>query len=125
MASHRSPKIDGGQVGLHFVAIAALTAISTVLITLVLLDQICFASELKSTTSSLSNGTVNASTTTPVFSPVVNYDSGGIGAISVAVSDVNLDGKPDLVVANHNIGDAPGSSVSVLLGNGDGTFERH
>jgi uncharacterized repeat protein (TIGR01451 family) len=36
---------------------------------------------------------------------------------SVAVSDVNGDGKPDLVVANQN-----SNSVSVLLGNGNGTF---
>ena len=37
---------------------------------------------------------------------------------SVAVADVNGDGKPDLVTANY--GD---NTVSVLLGNGDGTFQ--
>jgi hypothetical protein len=36
----------------------------------------------------------------------------------VAVGDVNGDGKSDLVVANANAG-----TVSVLLGNGDGTFQ--
>ena len=38
--------------------------------------------------------------------------------ISVAIADVNGDGKPDLIVANYG-----GSSVSVLLGNGNGTFQ--
>jgi hypothetical protein len=36
---------------------------------------------------------------------------------SVAVADVNGDGKPDLVVANSD------NTVSVLLGNSDGTFQ--
>jgi hypothetical protein len=34
------------------------------------------------------------------------------------MGDFNGDGKPDLAVANVN-----SSSVSILLGNGDGTFE--
>ena len=42
----------------------------------------------------------------------------GSDPTSVAVADVNGDGKPDLIVANFN-----GSSVSVLLGNGNGTFQ--
>ena len=37
---------------------------------------------------------------------------------SVAVADVNGDGKSDLVVANYH-----SNSVSVLLGNGNGTFQ--
>jgi hypothetical protein len=36
----------------------------------------------------------------------------------VAVGDFNDDGKPDLAVANRSSGD-----VSILLGNGDGTFQ--
>jgi hypothetical protein len=36
----------------------------------------------------------------------------------VTVGDVNADGKPDLIVANQN-----SDSVSVLLGNGNGTFQ--
>ena len=51
------------------------------------------------------------------FQPVVAYDSGGVGAVSIAVADVNGDGKPDLIVANQD------GVVSVLLGNGDGTFQ--
>jgi hypothetical protein len=50
------------------------------------------------------------------FQAAVSYDTGGFLANSVAVGDVNGDGKPDLVVANQN-------SVGVLLGNGDGTFQ--
>src|SRR5258708_3417398 len=52
------------------------------------------------------------------FSPAVTYGSGGVDAWSVAVSDVNGDGKPDVAVANE--GD---NTVGGLLGNGDGTFQ--
>jgi FG-GAP-like repeat len=58
----------------------------------------------------------------PLFLPAVAYYSGGSdeggGVISVAVADVNGDGKPDLAVTNYNSG-----TVGVLLGNGDGTFQ--
>jgi hypothetical protein len=65
------------------------------------------------------------------FQPAVSYGSGGGGgAESVAVADVNGDGTPDLVVANSCPGvDSNGDCtivngiVSVLLGNGDGTFQ--
>ena len=65
----------------------------------------------------------------PVFLPVVTYDPAG-QSLSVAVADVNGDGKPDLLVANaciavagsdHNSDCAEGS-IGVLLGKGDGTF---
>src|SRR6188508_3666765 len=49
--------------------------------------------------------------TTPAFET-------GLGPISVAIGDVSVDGKPDLVVANDDA-----STVSVLLGNLDGTFQ--
>jgi len=42
----------------------------------------------------------------------------GAGPLSVALADVNGDKKLDLIVANR--GD---QSISVLLGNGDGTFQ--
>jgi hypothetical protein len=60
----------------------------------------------------------------PLFLPAVTYDSGGEGPVSVAVADVNRDGKPDLVVANVCADNScTGGSVGVLLGNGDGTFQ--
>jgi hypothetical protein len=64
------------------------------------------------------------------FQPAVIYPSGGIFSNSVAVADVNGDGKPDLLVVNANSlpcniisGCAQGGSVGVLLGNGNGTFQ--
>jgi Bacterial Ig-like domain (group 3)/FG-GAP-like repeat/FG-GAP repeat len=58
-------------------------------------------------------------------SPVV-YSSGGYLAIGLALGDVNGDGKPDLLVANHCVSSTTcdnGGMVSILLGNGDGTFQ--
>ncbi len=52
------------------------------------------------------------------------YEAGRLGATSVAMGDVNGDGKPDLVVANPYFDNTYTSgAVSVLLGNGDGTFQ--
>src|SRR5687768_13990863 len=42
---------------------------------------------------------------------------GGTIPVSIAVADFNLDGKPDLVTANQTT-----HNVSVLLGNGSGTY---
>ena len=52
------------------------------------------------------------------FQAPVNYSSGGAGAWSVAIADVNGDGKPDLVVGNTGP-----TSAAVLLGLGDGIFQ--
>jgi hypothetical protein len=56
------------------------------------------------------------------FQPAVTYNSGGYQSFSVAVGDVNGDGKPDLVTANQ-FGAKDDRAVGVLLGNGDGTFQ--
>jgi hypothetical protein len=59
------------------------------------------------------------------FQTAVNYRSGGFDALSVAIGDLNGDGKPDLVVGNSCVNGAYCSFgvVGILLGNGDGTFQ--
>jgi hypothetical protein len=62
------------------------------------------------------------------FQPAVAYGSGGEGGRSVAVADVNADGKPDLLTGNCGTGGCsssfpPNGVIGVLLGNGDGTFQ--
>src|SRR5439155_22338553 len=46
----------------------------------------------------------------------------GSGSCSVAIGDLNGDGQPDLAVANAGSYPDFVGSVSVLLGNGDGSF---
>src|SRR5581483_7002215 len=59
------------------------------------------------------------------FQAAQTYASGGYAALSVAVADVNGDGKPDLLVADtcQSINDCTSGGIGVLLGNGDGSFQ--
>jgi hypothetical protein len=62
------------------------------------------------------------------FQPVVVYDTGANFTKSVAVADVNGDGNPDIIVASAcvsgvNCDAGVAGVVSVLFGNGDGTFQ--
>lgn len=71
--------------------------------------------------TSCANGTVGVlmGNGDGTFRTVVTYGTGGYASTSVAVADVNGDGKPDLVVANSTPG-----IIGILLGNGDGTFQK-
>ena len=50
------------------------------------------------------------------------YVAAGLAPSGIAVADLNGDGKQDLVVTNASSGTIVGQSVTVLPGNGDGTF---
>jgi hypothetical protein len=61
------------------------------------------------------------------FKSAVNYDTQN-GPFVVAVGDLNGDGILDIVTGNPQIdifGDVPGTTISVLWGNGNGTFRPH
>src|SRR5579864_797798 len=55
------------------------------------------------------------------FQSLKNYATENFTA-SVVIADLNADGRPDLVVVNTEGGSTGTGSISILLGNGDGTF---
>jgi hypothetical protein len=65
----------------------------------------------------------NSGAATVGFKPAATYPVGTAPRF-VASADLNADGKPDLVVVNFGFsGTGDDGSVSVLLGNGDGSFQ--
>src|SRR5438034_2140584 len=65
----------------------------------------------------LAGAALPSSAQTPAsFNPAVSFPTGAL-PITVGIADVNGDGKPDLVTVNTGA-----NTVSVLLGNGAGSF---
>jgi hypothetical protein len=59
------------------------------------------------------------------FQSPTEFATGSGVAMEIVVADFNGDGKPDLAVVNGNYPNITGNTVSILLGNGDGTFQAH
>ena len=53
-----------------------------------------------------------------LFAPPASFMTGGTGPVCVQAADFNGDGKIDLAIANQT-----SATLTVLLGNGDGTFQ--
>jgi len=84
------------------------------------------ATVLETTTPQVKQSALATTVAAGNFFPPVSYATGGYNPISVAIADINGDGKPDMVVGNQCSGPdfcvSPGL-VGVLLGMGNGTFQ--
>jgi Bacterial Ig-like domain (group 3)/FG-GAP-like repeat/IPT/TIG domain len=88
-------------------------------------SDVLVANELGSYLSSDASAAVLLGNGDGTLQSPVEYDPGGQGGWSVAVGDVNGDGKPDLIMTFDCIPGSPGCQAawtSVFLGNGNGTF---
>ena len=102
-------------------------AIFTILAILMALAQEQGAGQLRAPSSSSTHKIAGANfANIPSLLPAVSYDSGGVALMSVAVADLNRDGKSDVAVTNwcsNSSNCIPytwggSGSVAVLLGNG-------
>jgi len=106
-------------------AVALFIATLTILIALVALAPLIGVGQLSGQSPRLGNrlpmtgsGSGSSQPSSPLFLPAVTYAAGGFSPSSVAVADMNGDGKLDLVVANTS-----SNTVGILRGNGNGTFQ--
>lgn len=110
---------------------APFIAVLTLMVALAVLAQKGASQELEKSQVASAQGSAVPSnggpldSGTPLFLPAVDYNSLGFYTESVAARDLNGDGKPDLLVGSllcspHCLV----STVTVLLGNGDGTFRE-
>jgi hypothetical protein len=47
----------------------------------------------------------------------------GLNAVNLAAADLNKDGNPDLITVNDTVTESGSASISVLIGNAEGTFK--
>jgi hypothetical protein len=57
------------------------------------------------------------------FQNPVSYPTGGTNSVAAVIDDVNGDGKLDIISVSSDIGGATSQQISVLFGNGDGSFQ--